>query len=178
MADLSTLARPYAKAVFEYARDSKQLGLWSKALSTAAAVSTDDVVAKLLDSPTLTAKQKAEVMAKLCANELIEKVNVFISILAGNKRLGLLPVISKLFEQLKAQQEKYSDVRIVSAFGLSSDIEKTVSEKLKKLLLTDISLQTVIDPSLLGGLVMHAGATVIDGSVRGRLNKLAENFDL
>ena len=98
--------------------------------------------------------------------------------LAENKRLSLVPAISELFENLKAQQEKFSDVQVLSAFDLNSSVESALAEKLKTVLLTDVSLKTVVDQSLIGGVVVRAGDTVIDGSVKGRLNKLAEAFGL
>ena len=98
--------------------------------------------------------------------------------LADNNRLKLLPTIQGLFENLKAQQEKFSDVEVQSAFALNSTIETALAEKLKTVLLTDVSLKTVVDESLLGGVVIRAGDTVIDGSVKGRLSKLAESFGI
>lgn len=178
MAEKTTLARPYAKAAFEYAHESKQLSFWSEALASAALVARDETVAKLLDSPTLTAQQKTEIMVELCSDKFDDKLKAFIAILSENKRLDLIPVIRELFEGFKAQQEKFSDVKVFSAFALNSDIEKGLAEKLKAVLHSDVSLQTTVDPSLLGGVVIRAGDTVIDGSVKGRLNKLAETLGL
>ena len=142
----------------------------------AAAVSKDDAVAKLLDSPTLTAEQKAAALTDICGDKLEAKVKAFIEVLAENKRLGLISHIGDLFESLKAQQEKFSDVQVISAFALDSSVEKTLADKLKTVLLSDVSLKTEVDQSLIGGVVVRSGDTVIDGSVKGRLNKLAETF--
>ncbi len=176
MAELTTLARPYAKAAFEVAREANDLDSWSSALDVAAVVSQQASVAKLLDSPTLTAEQKVTVLTDVCGDELTAKVKSFIAVLAENKRLGLLSSIRDLFENLKAQQEKFSDVQVVSAFSLDSNVEKALTEKLKTVLLSEVSLKTEVDASLLGGVVIRSGDTVIDGSVKGRLNKLAESF--
>lgn len=178
MAELTTLARPYAKAAFEVARGAKDLDGWSSALALAAVVSQQSSVAKLLESPTLTAEQKAAVLTDLCGDEINAKANLFISVLAENKRLGLLQSIQELFESLKAQQEKFSDVKVISAFELDDKVERALAEKLKVVLEGDITLNTEIDSSLLGGVIVRAGDTVIDGSVKGRLNKLAESFAL
>lgn len=178
MAELTTLARPYAKAAFEFARESKDLDGWSSSLAIVAAVSKNEKVAKLLDSPTLTAEQKAATLTELCGDKLQAKVKAFVGVLAENKRLGLIGNISELFENLKAQQEKFSDVRVVSAFALDSGVEKALAEKLKTVLLSDVALKTEIDKSLIGGVIVRSGDTVIDGSLRGRLNKLAENFGI
>jgi len=178
MAELTTLARPYAKAAFEVARSAKDLDSWSSSLALAAALTQQPSVAKLLESPTLTAEQKAAVLTDLCDDEINEKVQSFVSVLAENNRLGLLPAIQRLFENLKAQQEKFSDVKVISAFELDDSVEKALTEKLKTVLESDITLNTTVDNSLLGGVIVRAGDTVIDGSVKGRLNKLAESFAL
>ena len=178
MVELTTLARPYAKAAFEYAREAKDLDGWSSSLAVAAVVSQEVSVATLLDSPALTAKQKAAVLSDVCGDELNAKVRSFVDGLADKKRLGLIPTIRDLFEDLKAQQEKFSHVQVVSAFALDSGVEKALLEKLKTVLVSDVSLNAEIDPSLIGGVVIRSGDTVIDDSIKGRLNKLAETFGL
>ncbi len=178
MAELITLARPYAKAAFEVARSAKDLDSWSSSLALAAVLTQQSSVAKLLESPTLTAEQKATVLTDLCGDEINAKVKSFIAVLAENKRLDLLVSIQELFENLKAQQEKFSDVKVISAFELDDNVEKALAEKLKTVLESDVTLSTTVDNSLLGGVIVRAGDTVIDGSVKGRLNKLAESFAL
>lgn len=178
MAELTTLARPYARAAFEFARENNSLDSWSSSLALAAAVSQDSTVAKLLDSPTLTAEKKAIALTKICGDQLQVNVKAFVGVLAENKRLGLLAHISNLFENLKAKQEKFSDVQIVSAFELDSGVEKALADKLKTVLMVDVALKTKIDKSLIGGVIVRSGDTVIDGSIKGRLSKLAETLGL
>ena len=178
MAELTTLARPYAKAVFEYARETQQLGIWSESLTLVATIAQEENVAKLFDSPTLTAEQKASALMNLCGDQPNDKLGAFITVLAANKRLALLASIRKLFEILKAEQEKFSEVQIVSALPLDTHVEKALAENLKTILSSDVSLQTKIDPNLIGGVLVRAGDTVIDASVKGRLNKLVENLDV
>jgi F-type H+-transporting ATPase subunit delta len=178
MAELTTLARPYAKAIFDVARNAKDLDGWSSALALTAIVSQNATVVKLLDSPTLTSEQKAAVLSDLCGNEINQKMKLFISVLAENKRLGLLGPIQELFENLKAKQQKFCDVKVTSAFELDEKVSVALVEKLKTVLESDISLNTVIDSSLIGGVTIRAGDIVIDGSIKGRLNKLTESFAL
>ncbi len=118
MAELTTIARPYAKAAFEYALASGELQKWSTMLGVAAAVSNQDTVKTLLSSPSLTKAKKAELFFGICAEQLDEKACNFISALATNKRLILLPEIVEIFEQLKANQEKTIDVDLVTAYEL------------------------------------------------------------
>ena len=174
MAELSTMARPYARAAFEYARDHKSLSEWSEQLATAAAVSTDDAMDAVLSSPSLTTEQQAEAFCDVCGDALGEGMKNFVTILASNKRLALLPEISSLFGQYKANLEKSVDVEVVSAFDMADETRDKLADVLGKKLERDVKVRTSTDSDLLGGVLIRAGDLVIDGSVRGRLNKLAE----
>ena len=174
MAELSTLARPYAKAAFEYARDSNALSAWSEQLATAAAVTRDSTMAAVLDDPSLTAEQQARTLSEVCGAELSAQVSNFIAILADNKRLALLPEIHALFALYKADQEKSVDVEVVSAFDLADATRDNLADVLGKKLEREVTVRTSTDQNILGGVLIRAGDLVIDGSVRGRLNKLAE----
>ncbi len=174
MAELSTLARPYAKAAFEYAREHDALAGWSEQLGTAAAVVRDSSLAAVLDNPSLTAEQQARTVGDVCGDALGAEVRNFISILADNKRLALLPEIHSQFAQLKANLEKSVDVEVVSAFDLDDGARNKLADVLGRKLEREVKVTTTTDASLLGGVLIRAGDLVIDGSVRGRLNKLAE----
>ena len=174
MAELSTLARPYARAAFEYAHGKGDLAGWASALATAAAVSADECVATMLASPAHTAEQLAVTMIELCGDALGADHQNFIKVLASNKRLPLLPEISELFEQLKAEQERSVDVTVLSAYALEDAAEQSLAQVLSNKLEREVKVETQVDESLLGGIVIRAGDLVIDGSVRGRLNKLSE----
>jgi len=174
MADLTTLARPYARAAFEVAMEGKELDNWSKMLSLAASVSSIDSVRVVLGSPTLSAEQLAQTMIDICGEELDKKGQNFLALLAENKRLGLLVEISAIYEIFKANQEKSVDVEITTAFEVSSEASDKLAEALKNRLQREINLESKVDPGLLGGAVIRAGDTVIDSSVRGKLTKLAE----
>ena len=173
MAELTTLARPYAKASFEYAVKKDSLTSWSNALAILAAATKEQVVISLLSSPTLTAQQKATALVNLGGDKIDERVGRFLTVLAENKRLSLLPQIWRLFEKFKAQQEKLIDVEVRTAFVLNDDIRKVLSEKLTANFDSRVNMTVSIDKTLIGGIVIRAGDTVIDGSVRGRLTKLA-----
>jgi len=174
MADLTTLARPYARAAFEVAMEGNDLENWSSMLSLAASVSSIDSVRVVLGSPTLTAEQLAQTMIDICGEELDKKGQNFLTLLAENKRLGLLVQISAIYEIFKANQEKSIDVEITTAFEVSSEASDKLAEALKNRLQREINLESKVVPGLLGGAVIRAGDTVIDSSVRGKLTKLAE----
>lgn len=174
MAELNTLARPYAKAAFEYADQTGNLEQWSSALALLAAVGEQDAVAKLISSPGATPKAKADSLIAIGGDQLSEPVKNFLQVLSENRRLGLLSAISQQFDELKAEREKSVQVDVIAARELSEDQQNALANALQRRLERAISINVSIDPSLLGGAVIRAGDTVIDGSVRGRLAKLSE----
>ena len=177
MAELITLARPYAKAAFEVALDAGALDKWSGMLALSAAVSGDSGVSGVLSSPSLSSEQVADAFIGVCGDELDEKGKNFVHLLAENKRLVLLPEISTLFDNLKANQEKSVDVEITTAFEISSEVSNKLAQALKDRLQREIILATSVDQSLIGGAIIRAGDNVIDSSVRGKLSKLAESMN-
>jgi len=174
MAELTTLARPYAKAAFEFAQAANQLQSWYEALEVSAAVAAQEQVKKALAASALSAQQKASVFVQVCGDQLDEKQQNFIRTLASNKRLALLPYIKELFARMKAQQEKTIDVEVTAAYELPVDLINKLAQALSAKLDRNVSVHSSVNKSLLGGVVIHTGDTVIDGSVRGRLAKLAE----
>jgi F-type H+-transporting ATPase subunit delta len=174
MAELSTLARPYAKAAFEYAKDKGDLAAWSEQLSTVAAVTEAEGMDAVLNNPSLTDAEQARILNEVCGDATGDAMKNFVSILADNKRLSLLPEISSQFELYKANQEKSVDVQVISAFDLADETVGRLADVLGRKLERDVKVSSSTDRDLLGGVLIRAGDLVIDGSVRGRLNKLAE----
>lgn len=174
MSEWNTLARPYAKAAFDFGFEQNALGDWSRQLATLAAVVETEKVQLLISSATLSTDQQAQVLADLMGDELSAPVRNFLEVLAENKRLRLLPTISALFEQLKAYQEKSVKVEVISAFPLENDLSDRLAQALRDKWQREVSISTEVDKRLLGGVVIRAGDMVIDGSVRGRLAKLAK----
>lgn len=174
MAELSTLARPYARAAFEYAAGANELSAWSTQLTICAAVATTGKMVKLLSSPSLTSDQQATQFITVCGEALDGKAQNFIRVLAEHKRLPLLGEIATLFEEFKANREKSVEVVVKTAYELDAAIQEKLAKALSGKLERDVSVNTVIDKTLIGGVVIRAADVVIDGSIRGRLNKLAE----
>lgn len=177
MAELTTVARPYAKAAFQYADETGSLDQWSEMLAFAYAVSLDEAVQGYLQNPKITTAQKADAFTQLCSDKLNEQGKNFIVLLAQNKRLSLLPEISILFEALKSQKEQSVDATIASAFPLSDEQTTKIAASLKQKLGRDVNVTVTEDKALLGGVLIHAGDLVIDGSVRGKLAKLADKLN-
>lgn len=178
MAEISTLARPYAKAAFDYAAEHSSLEQWSRQLGLASAVVKTPRMASVLDAAALTSEQQAQHLIDVCGDELDAPVRNFVRVLAQNKRLALFPDIRQRFDQLKAAREQRVDIDVATAFELDAELGERLAAALRKKLQRDVSVSTRVDRSLLGGVVVRAGDIVIDGSVRGRLSKLAEAMNL
>lgn len=173
MAEKTTLARPYAKAVFDLAFQTERLQEWSNALAFAALVAEDPHMVALIRSPRVTKAQAAELFIELGGERFDDEVRNFIRTLAENHRLGLLPQIAALFEQYRAEAESTVEVQLISAAPVSDEQKQKFAASLKGRLKRNVELKAETDPSLLGGAVIRAGDMVIDGSVRGRLSRLA-----
>ncbi|AOE88284.1 F0F1 ATP synthase subunit delta [Pseudomonas sp. TCU-HL1] len=174
MAELTTLARPYAKAAFEYAQAHQQLAAWSAMLGLAAAVSLDDTMQRVLKAPRLTSAEKANSFIEAVGDKFDAQAQNFIHVVSENGRLVLLPEIAEQFELYKAEQEKSVDVEVTSAFALSEEQQDKLAKVLSARLSREVRLHAAEDSSLIGGVVIRAGDLVIDGSVRGKIAKLAE----
>jgi F-type H+-transporting ATPase subunit delta len=173
MAELTTLARPYAKAAFEYAQAHQQLTDWSAMLGLAAVVSQDPTIQRVLKAPRLTSTDKASTFIEVCGDKFNAQVCNFIHAAAENDRLALLPEIAELFALYKAEQEKSVDVGVTSAFALNDEQQDKLAKVLSARLGREVRLHAAEDASLIGGVVIRAGDLVIDGSVRGKLAQLA-----
>lgn len=173
MADKSTIARPYAKAAFEEARDRKQLGPWSDALRISAAVVGDARVEALLGNPRVTPEELAALVIEIAGPQLGEEGRNFVRTLADNRRLALLPEISTLFDELKSEAEGIVDVTVTSAAPLDDSQQRKLAAALERRLGRSVRLQCATDPALIGGAVLRAGDLVIDGSLRARLERIA-----
>ncbi|MBU14742.1 MAG: F0F1 ATP synthase subunit delta [Gammaproteobacteria bacterium] len=177
MAELTTVARPYAKAAFQVALNDNALDDWSRMLALAAAISRHDRVRLLLQAPALTSEQVAESFIGVCDNALNDKGKNFVHLLAENKRITLFAEIARIYENLRAQQEKSLDVEVITPYEISSAVSDQLAAALKSRLQREVKLATRTDQSLIGGAVVRAGDTVIDSSVRGKLAKLTESIN-
>jgi F-type H+-transporting ATPase subunit delta len=173
MAERITTARPYAKAIFALARKNNRLSDTAAGLVLGAEVVADPTVRSLLGSPHVTAAQLSELVNGIAGAKLDENGRDFITLLAQNRRLGFLPEIAALFEQMRSEVENAVDVEVTAASPLTPDQESRYAAALQKKLGRSVRLHTKVDGSLLGGAVLRAGDLVIDGSIKGRLERLA-----
>ncbi len=174
MAELITLARPYARAAFEKAMATGTLDVWADALANAAAVAAEPRMQQLIASPSLTSARKAEALIDVCGEALPEGVRNFVRVLAENKRLPLLAQVHELFLAFKANQEQSVDLEVTSAFDIAPEQAARLADAIGRKLQRTVWVSTTVDKALIGGVVIRTADLVIDGSVRGRLAKLSE----
>ena len=176
MAEIATLARPYANALFDLARDDSALNEWSNMLSVLLGVVEQEKVEIFLEAPENSAKEKALRLSELCGEEIDDRARKLLLARAEHDRLILLSEISRQFESLKAEAERLLAVRIQSARELSQNQIESFSGALKRRYGKEISLEIHVNKDLIGGAVITAGDMVIDGSIRGKLNKLRDSL--
>ncbi|HEY3488001.1 MAG TPA: F0F1 ATP synthase subunit delta [Gammaproteobacteria bacterium] len=173
MASLTTIARPYARAAFEYARVKKAVPQWSEQLALLAALVQHDKLRPALNNPKLTRSERAALVIKVGDKKLDEAARNLVNLLAANSRLSALPEIAAQFERLRAEQESTLEVQLVSAQTVPKAEQDAIIKALEKRFGKKVELQTGEDESLIGGAVIKAGDLVIDGSIKSRLQKLA-----
>lgn len=170
-----TVARPYAKAVFEHAKAHHTLTQWSMLLRYLAQVLSDDRIVGYMKNPMVSSEEKAAFLTNDTASMAGDEYAVFcefVSLLASRNRLLALQGVQSLFDAMREEEEKIIQVRVVTFSAFTQDQESRLITQLKKRLNRDVSIQVSIDPSLIGGARIQAGDLVIDGSVLGQLNKL------
>lgn len=173
MSDFTTIARPYAQAVFELAKAQGNLPAWSDMLKMCAQVVRDPNMHALLGSPRVDRAQLAQLIIDVCGQGLSADGANMVRLLADNRRLQVLPEIAQSYENLRAEAEGMVEAEIHSPFPVSEAQLSSIAAALKVRLGREVALKSVTDASLLGGAIIRAGDLVIDGSVRGRLEKLA-----
>jgi F-type H+-transporting ATPase subunit delta len=177
-AELVTVARPYARAAYSTALDQPDgLSSWSRMLVLLGAAVDNADIREALDNPAMSSQASATLLIEICGDDLNDAGRNFVRVLAEYDRILLLPSISTIFEALKAQHEKTMNVQVASAFEVTGEEASKLGEALKKMLQREINLESTVDKSLLGGVVIRAEDTVIDNSIRGRLAKLSNQLN-
>jgi F-type H+-transporting ATPase subunit delta len=173
MAEKATIARPYARAAFAYARNANALAAWGDVLNIAGAVVADSQVKKLIGNPKVSAAQMLDFLADVLGSKLDANIRNFFEELLRNRRLALLPEVAAMFEAMRNEVENVADVQVTSAVALSDAQRQRLADSLKKRLKKDVRLHCDVDDNLIGGAVIRSGDLVIDGSLRARLEALS-----
>jgi F-type H+-transporting ATPase subunit delta len=176
MAERATIARPYAKAAFAYAREAGVLDKWSVWLQTAREIVRSEEFAKLASSPSVSDKQLLELVVGICGDALDAHGRALLDLLAENDRVGYLPEIATRFEELKAEDQNVADVEIVSAVTLDAAQQQRLTGALRTRLRRDVRLHCTVDPKLVGGAVVRPGDLLIDGSLANKLERLGTDL--
>ena len=182
MADFGTVARPYARALFELSSANGELDKWSTALAAAAAIVNDPLAKRSLARPDLGERQRIDLLQGVCQDLPGGKAwaspegRNLLAILIENGRLAAVPEIAAQFEELKAAAENKVKATLVSAVEVDKAIADKVAKALQKKLGRTVELKLEVDPTILGGAIIRAEDMVIDGSVRTRLERLAETL--
>ncbi len=175
MSELTTIARPYAKAAFDFAVEANAIESWLEQLTFAAQVSQDDTIQAYL-SGGVSVEQATTLFLNVCGEQVDSKGQNFLKLLAENHRLLALPQVLTEFCELKAEHEKTVNVDVTSAIKLKAAQTKALSAALEKRLARKVKLNCKVDKNIISGLVIQAGDMVIDGSVQGKLNRLTQTL--
>ena len=172
MAESVTIARPYAEAVYRTAKESGAQGTWSQRLQRLALIAQDGDMAAVMGNPQLSAEQVANLVISLCDDNDAVLANL-VRTLAENRRLALLPEISRLFDLAKSQEEGIKEAVVHSAFPIDDTQVKALLQELEARVGTKLTARVEIDASLIGGVRVTVGDQVLDASVRGKLDAMA-----
>lgn len=176
MSEPATLARPYAAAAFQEAKETGQTAAWSDMLGFLALALKDQALTAAVNSPALDSARLMDLMAAIGEGHLNEAGVNFLKLLIENGRLSLVPEIARIFERLKADDEGYAEVEVLTAYPFTGESEQAFAAALEKTFRKKIHMNVSVDKSLIGGVLVRAGDTVIDGSIRGRLQQLQKEL--
>jgi F-type H+-transporting ATPase subunit delta len=173
VAELTTIARPYAEAAFQLARDQNALPVWSQMLKLASSVVRDPRIGDALGNPKLDAAAKESLLLSICGDGLNAEGRNFVRLLVEADRIALMPSIAALFETLKDQSEGVARATIESAYELSPEDLQDLTIALERRFKRKIEATVVVNPELIGGARITVGDNVIDGTVQERLRAMA-----
>ena len=172
MADNASTARPYAKAVFELAHENNAYAIWGGSLKKLAAISQDADFAALVNDPKISEDQLTGLLKELLKGELPEGGDNFLNLLVKNDRISVLSDIEQQFEELVAKAQASVNAQVITALALTEAQKSSLASALEKRLGLKVNLEETVDADLVGGAIIKAGDLVIDGSAKGRIEKL------
>jgi len=172
MAELSTIARPYAEAAFEIAREKNALANWSGMLTLVASVASDARMRAALASPKLGDAEKESLFLSIAGESLDADARSFVRVLIETDRIALAPQVLEIYEQRRHDAEGVATARIESALPVSDDELKGLRSALERRFHRKIEATVEVNPSLIGGARITVGDTVIDDSVLGKLTAM------
>jgi len=178
MAELVTLARPYAQAVYKMAIENKALPHWSETLEKLLQVVSNESIAALIHNTKVSRQELTDVITDVCGDEVDQEGKNLIALLIENGRIELIPEIVAVYEHLRAEAESTIEAEVRTAFPIAADQEQKIAQALKARLGCEVTIKSIVDKSIVGGAIIRAGDLVIDGSVTGKLAKLGHALNL
>ena len=173
MTERITIARPYAEAAFRLARETNTLAQWSRMQTFLERVIKDEQVERCISNPNVSGRQLESLVLGVCGEQLDGAGRNFVQVLVDNDRLGVMPEIRALFEELKREHEGVLEAQITSAFALDDEQQSRLVRRLESKYQRKVSVQVSVDPQLIGGVKIVVGDKVLDATVRGKLDAMA-----
>jgi F-type H+-transporting ATPase subunit delta len=173
MAELTTVARPYAEAAFTLAREQNALPVWSQMLKLASDIISDPRMAGALDNPKLDAAAKASLLLSIAGDGLNAEGRNFVRVLVDADRISLMPAVASLFESLKDTAEGVAKATIETAFPLEGNDLAELTAALERRFKRKVEPEVIVNPELIGGARITVGDNVIDGTVQEQLRAMA-----
>ena len=180
--ELSSIAKPYAQAIFEVAEQSNSISAWSSFLSTACAVLSDESTKAFIASPGKSKNQKFDLIsaliARMTSKDLSKQESAFINLVLNNDRSSAISSIANAFESTVSNANKSKNFKVISAYELSEDEQKAIVKDLTSKHKTTVSVETEIDVTLKGGVIIKEGDKVIDTSIKAKVDALGVSLSV
>jgi F-type H+-transporting ATPase subunit delta len=176
MQDPSAIARPYGLAAFSQAQEEGKVQEWGTMLELLTLIMQDATMRGLIANPKVNSQQLAELIIDVGGDGLSKTGGNLVRLMAENERLAEMAGVAAIFESERDATEGRSHVEVTSAFALTEPQQKSIADSMSKRLGTEVDISVTVDKSLIGGVVIRAGDTVIDASLRGRLNQLGQSL--
>ena len=177
MIELTPLARPYAKALFASANETKNLDSLAEELKIMASVSQTEGVINTIENPVLSRKEVVDILTNLFEESVSDTSKKLLEILAENKRLNLLEPIYDLYQDLLEKHREQNSIEVFVANEPSNDAKESIEKKLKSTYGEDANISFSKDPKIMGGLSIKVGDETFDLSIRAKVNKLVNQLN-
>jgi len=178
MAEAITVARPYAVAAWRHAEAEGKADLWAEMLSFMANIIRDETMSRIVTDPRVDEARLSQLMLDICGGRISEAAESFVKLLVDNGKLSLMPEVSEVFAALKSEAGGAVDAKLLTAYPVNAKFEQAIAAAMQKKLDREVNFTTEEDKSLLGGVVIRVGDMVIDASVKGQIESLANELRL
>lgn len=180
--ELTTIAKPYANAIFALAQQNDSYESWKAILAAGATIANDALMCEFIAAPSADKGKKADVVAAVfksaLGRDLDKQELAFIALLLENERIAALPSILALFDAKVRLSSKTKVFRVISAYALGAKEEEKITNDLADIYKTSVSINTEVDENLLAGVVIKEGDKVVDLSIKARTSELGSRLSI